>query len=101
MRNMITYLSLIVLFCLPLQAAETDVNLSGKWHGTLAVGGAKLRIGLEIMHDGNVLSGNMYSFDQTNGPIGLEKVKYEGELFTFQITPLKVSYTAEVNESGN
>ncbi|HIA62852.1 MAG TPA: hypothetical protein EYN93_08150, partial [Planctomycetaceae bacterium] len=100
MRNMITSLLMTVLCCLPLHAAETEINLSGKWHGTLSVGGAKLRIGLEIVHDGNVLSGNMYSFDQGSGPIALEEVKYDGELFSFQITPLKISYTAEINDSG-
>ena len=101
MRNMIPSLLLTVLFCLPLHGAETEINLSGKWHGTLTVGGVKLRIGLEIIHNGNTLSGNMYSFDQGSGSIALEEVKYDGELFSFQITSLKVSYTAEVNDSGN
>jgi len=101
MRNMITSLLMIVLFCLPLHAVETEINLSGKWHGTLAVGGAKLRIGLEIVHTGNSLNGNMYSFDQGSAPIALEKVTYDGEHFSFQITALKASYTAEVKDSGN
>jgi hypothetical protein len=43
----------------------------------------------------------MYSFDQGGEPVPLEAVKYDGEHFSFQITRLKASYTAEVNDSGN
>ena len=100
MRNMITSVLMTTLLCLPLHAAEIKIDLSGKWHGTLAVRGINLRIGLDLVHNANALSGNMYSFDQGNMPIALEKVTYDGESFSFQITRLKASYAAEVNESG-
>ncbi len=101
MRNVITSMLLIALFCLPAHTAETEIDLTGKWHGTLAVSGARLRIGLEIVHDKNGLSGNMYSFDQGGTPIALEEVKYDGNRFSFQITAITVSYAAEVDDSGN
>jgi uncharacterized protein len=101
MRNMITSVLMTAMICLPVYAAETEIDLTGKWHGTLAVRGAKLRIGLEIVRDKNGLSGNMYSFDQGGTPIALEKVKYDNNHFSFQITAHTISYAAEVDDSGD
>ncbi len=101
MRYAITSMLLTLLLCIPVHAVEMEIDLTGKWHGTLAVGGTKLRIGLEIVHDKNGLSGNMYSFDQGGTPTALEEVKYESNRFSFQIAAITVSYAAEVDDSGD
>ncbi len=80
------------------QAAASDVV--GRWAGVLEVGGAQLNLVLEIDADGETLSGQLISVDQSNTPIELEAVTFDHGNVRFTDPPRGVVYEGALSADG-
>lgn len=97
--------SWILAIILPLAAPSPslraqDKDITGIWQGTLQAGKG-LRTLIKITKDDGKLKAVMYSIDQGGQPIQVTAIALQGANFTFEIKPLDVTYTGNLNSDGN
>ena len=96
-------LVLVLLFTFRLTAQEvTPAALVGSWEGALDAGALKLRIGFVLKeNDKKELAGTMFSIDQGNVAIALDKTIIKGREVRLQMTRQGISYIGTLNEAGD
>lgn len=72
----------------------------GNWMGALSVGGAELRMRLEVTSDDGALSAAMYSIDQGNAAIPVASTTVEGASVTLTMPMIAGSYEGSLSEDG-
>ena len=74
-------------------------DITGKWHGSLVVPGAKLRLVVNISQGLNGYTATMDSPDEGSKGIPIDKVDFTANTLTFSIKAAGISYTGKY-ESG-
>ncbi|MFO0812993.1 MAG: alpha/beta fold hydrolase [Gemmatales bacterium] len=102
MSRIISVLAALFL-AFPLAAQEvTSGMLVGSWEGALDAGAMKLRIGFVLKeNDKKELTGTMFSIDQGNVAITLDKTVIKGREVRLQMTRQGISYIGTLNDAGD
>tara|TARA_B100000945_G_C20402725_1_gene608238 strand:+ start:186 stop:1598 length:1413 start_codon:yes stop_codon:yes gene_type:complete len=99
MKKMITLL-ILICFTESSYGQKSETDLEGKWFGRLKFGAVNLRTGLDITRDNQGYRVEFFSLDQTPNPIPMEKVKYAGDILSFEKSSLQISYSGTLIENG-
>ncbi len=81
-------------------ATSAPEGFAGHWMGTLAVGGAQLRLRFEIVRGEDGLGATLYSIDQGNASIPVPSVVAEGETLTLSMPSISGSYRGSLATDG-
>ncbi len=85
----------LLLFLGPfLSAQEATVTT---WKGTLSVQGTKLRLEVDVVSDGQSISGELRSVDQGNASFKLSDAVFGGQDFKFRVTQIGAEYSGKLN----
>lgn len=91
----------LFMFVMTLGGILSAQSIAGDWHGTLDIGGMKLRLVFHIQETDGGLSATMDSPDQGASGIPVQSVKWEEEKLTIGMPNLALTYTATLEENGN
>jgi hypothetical protein len=80
--------------------ADTAAAVTGTWSGTLAAGGAELRLIFRLAYADGALSGTMDSPDQGQTGLPLSEVAFDGNLLRLDMTYAGAYFEGELAEDG-
>ncbi len=100
-----TFLICITITLAPLGGAATAQDpdpaaFVGNWMGALSVGGAELRMRLEITAEDGALSAVMYSVDQGNAAIPVASTTVAGTNLSVSMPMIAGSYEGSLSDDG-
>ena len=70
------------------------------WKGTLDTGGPKLRLEVDVVDDGDDLTGELRSLDQNNATLELAKVKMNGRILSFTVPQIGGMFKGKLSANG-
>ncbi|MGB5402762.1 alpha/beta hydrolase family protein [Robiginitalea sp.] len=76
-------------------------EISGTWNGVLEVQGIQLPLVIHITEDDEGYKGTMDSPDQGATGIEITSLSYENSNLTFEVAPMAIAYTGDLNKDGN
>jgi pimeloyl-ACP methyl ester carboxylesterase len=94
MKKMLALLFIVFVFS---DAVAQD--LSGKWHGMLKVGAARLRISIDLLHSDTGYSGKLTSVDQGNTTLPMQWVKVNGTDLSFRTSVGNIEYAGSLKDT--
>lgn len=80
----------------PVQIAPLSKELEGTWEGTLDVNGKQLRLRFVLANQGGAGTGALFSLDQGNIELPIERISQTGARVTIGIPLIKGSFTGEL-----
>lgn len=86
---------LVVLLILTSQAQD----LSGKWHGMLKIGAAKLRISIDLIKSDTGYTGKLISVDQGNTSLPMQWVTVKGNDISFRTSVGGIDYSGSLKDT--
>jgi pimeloyl-ACP methyl ester carboxylesterase len=89
---------ILALLSVAIGAGAQDV--AGRWYGALNVGGAKLRLLVEIEHEASVYAGAMTSIDQMNMKIPFDRITFAEGTLSFGMSSLGAAFEGKLTDEG-
>lgn len=92
----------VALVCATALRAQTPVDVTGTWQGTMQPQGAprELRMVMKITRDDDVLKATVYSIDQGGAPISATSTSLKGETFALEIAGIAAKYEGKLAADG-
>ena len=101
MRRLVVFLLALPLAVDAQPAAPPPERFLRTWQGTLAIGDARLRLGLEVVRDaGGALRGTLTSIDQGGQRIPAT-VTTRGDTLLVDVSAIQAGYTATLSAAGD
>ena len=94
-------LAVLLLLSCAMALAQTASKVDGIWLGTLTAGGQTLRVQVHLQTLSSGQTGSLDSLDQ--GAMGLpcEKLKLDGDHFSFEVPTVKGTWKGTLSTDGN
>ena len=101
LKRLVGLLAALLLFPMSMLTAQEEGTLNGSWLGSLSVGGATLRLTLDISGTDDALEVELRSVDQGNVSIPMGEATLTDGSFSLVMPAINGSYAGTVAEDGN